>query len=85
MESPGECGIEPPGSISHGVSYYLIGIMTGTPTEKIPLGRSRLRWEDNNRVDLQEIGVNTRNCVNSTQDRDYGRDLVNAVLDFQVP
>ena len=36
-------------------------ILTGKPTGKIPLGRSRLRREDNIRMDLKEIGINTRN------------------------
>ena len=36
-------------------------ILTGTPTGKRPLGRSRRIWEDNFRMDLKEVGVNTRN------------------------
>ena len=38
-------------------------ILTGRPipTRKRPLGRPRRRWEDNIRVDLKEIGINTRN------------------------
>ena len=46
-------------------------ILSGTPTGKRPLGRSRSRWEDNIRMDLKEIGINTRNRVDSAQDRDY--------------
>jgi hypothetical protein len=38
-------------------------ILTGTPTEKRPLGRPRHRWEDNIRMDLLEIGINMRNRV----------------------
>ena len=41
------------------------------PTGKRPLGRPRRRWEDTIRMDLEEIGINTRNWVDSTQDRDY--------------
>ena len=37
------------------------------------LGWLRRRWEDNIRIDLKEIGVNMRNLVDSTQDRDYWR------------
>ena len=51
-------------------------ILTGKPTGKTPLGRPRLRWEDNIRIDLKEIGVNTRNWVDSAQTRDYWRDYV---------
>ena len=36
-------------------------ISTGKPTGKRPLGRPRRRWEDNIRMDLKEIGINTRN------------------------
>ena len=45
----------------------------------------RSRWEDNIRIDLEEIGINARNWVDSVQDRDYWRDPVNAVLDLRVP
>ena len=60
-------------------------ILTGKPTGKIPLGRPRRRWEDNIRVDLEEIGINAGNWVNSAQDRDYWRALVNAILNLRVP
>ena len=36
-------------------------ILTGKPTGKRPLGRPWRRWEDNIRMDLEEIGINTRN------------------------
>ena len=54
------------------------------PTEKGPLGRPRSRWEDNIRMNLQEMGVNTRNWVVSARDRDYWRAFVNAVLNLRV-
>ena len=40
-------------------------ILTGKPAGKGPLGRSRIRFEENIRMDLEEIGINTRNCVDS--------------------
>ena len=43
-------------------------ILTDKPTGKIPIGRRR--WEDNYRINLKEIGVKTRNWVDSAQDRD---------------
>ena len=46
-------------------------ILRGKPTGKRFLGRSRCRWEDNIRMDLKVIVINTRNWVDSTQDRDY--------------
>ena len=36
-------------------------ILIGNPPGNKPLGRSRRRWEDNIRMDLKEIGINTRN------------------------
>ena len=45
----------------------------------------RRRWEDNIRMDLEEIGINAGNCVDSALDRNYWRALVNVALNFQVP
>ena len=59
-------------------------ILTGKPTGKRPLRRPRNRWEDNIRMGLKEIGKNTRNLVDSAQDRDYWRALVNAALNLRV-
>ena len=50
-----------------------------------PLGRPRRRWEDNIRMDLEGIGMNAGNWVDSTQDRDYWIALVNAALNLRVP
>ena len=60
-------------------------ILTGKPTGKKPLGMPRRRLEDNIRMDLEEIGINAGNWVNSAQDRDYWRALVNAALNLRVP
>ena len=60
-------------------------ILKGEPTGKRPLGRLRHRWEDNIRMDLEEIGINTRNWVDSAQDMDCWRALVNAALNLRVP
>ena len=49
------------------------------------LERPRSRCEGNIRMDLKEIGINTRNWVDMTQDRDYWRALVNVVLNLRVP
>ena len=59
-------------------------ILTGKPTGKRPLGRPRRRWDDNIRMDLEEIGINARNWVDSAQDRNYWRALVNAALSLRV-
>ena len=59
-------------------------ILTGTPAEMRSLGRPRCEWEDNIRMDLKEIGINTRNWVDSAQDRDCWRALVNVALNLRV-
>jgi hypothetical protein len=60
-------------------------ILTGTLAGKRPLGRPRRRLEDNIRMDLKELGINTRNWVDSAQDRDYWRVLVNVALNLRLP
>ena len=60
-------------------------ILTGKPTERRPLGRPRRRWEVNIRMDLEEIGINAGNWVDSAHDRNYGRALVNVALNLRVP
>ena len=60
-------------------------ILSGKPTGKRLLGRPRRRWEDNIRMDLEEIGINARNRVDSVQDRNYWRALVNVALNLRVP
>ena len=59
-------------------------ILTGKPIGKRPLGRPRRRWKDNIRMDIKEIGINTRNWVDSAQDKDYWRALVNTALNLLV-
>ena len=60
-------------------------VLTGKPTGKRPLGRPRRRWEDNIRMELEEIGINVGNWVDSAQDRNYWRALVNPELNLRVP
>ena len=56
-------------------------IITGKPTGKRPLGSPRRRCEDN----VKEIVISTRNWVDSVQDMDYWRSLVNAGVNLRVP
>jgi hypothetical protein len=49
------------------------------------LGRSRHRWEDNIKMGIDEIGINEGNWVDSAQDRDYWRALVNAAFNLRFP
>ena len=60
-------------------------ILTGKPTGKRTLGRSRCRWEESIRMDLKERGINTSKWVDSALDRDYWGALVNAALNLGVP
>ena len=60
-------------------------ILTGKHTGKSLLGRTRRRCEDNIRMDHEEIGINAGNWVESAQDRDNWRALVNAALNLRVP
>ena len=59
-------------------------VSTGKPIGKRHLGRPGHR-EDNIIISLKEIDINTRNWVESAQDRDYWRALVNATLNRRVP
>jgi hypothetical protein len=60
-------------------------ILTGKPAGKRPLERPRRRWEDDIRMDLEEICINAGNWFDSIQDRNYCRALVNAALNLRVP
>ena len=59
-------------------------ILTGTSTGKRLLGRPRRKWEDNIRMDLEEIGINM-DLVDLTQDRNFWRAFVNVALNLRVP
>ena len=60
-------------------------ILKGKPIGNRPLGRPRRRWGDYIRMDLEEIGINAGNWVDSVQDRNYWRALVNGALNLRVP
>jgi sulfur transfer protein SufE len=49
------------------------------------LGRPRRRWEDNIKMDLQEVGCASMVWIELAQDRDRWRALVSAVIDLRVP
>ena len=55
------------------------------PTGKRPLGRPRCRWENNIKMDFEGRGINAGNWVDSAQDKDYWRALMNAALNLRVP
>jgi len=60
-------------------------VLVGKPEGKRPLGRSRHRWEDNVKMDLQEVGCGGTDWIELAQDRDRWRALVNVVTNLWVP
>ena len=60
-------------------------VLVGKPEAKRPLGRPRLRWEDNIKMDLQQVECGGMDCIELAQDRDRWRALVNVVMNLQVP
>ena len=60
-------------------------VLVGKPEGKRPLGRPRRRWEDNIKMDLQEVEGGCGKWVELAQDRDRWRALVNTVMNLQVP
>ena len=60
-------------------------VLVGNPEGKRPLGRPRRRWEDNIKMDLQDVGGGRGDWTELAQDRDRWRALVGTVRDFRVP
>jgi len=60
-------------------------VLVGKPEGKRPLGRPRHRWEDNIKMDLQEVGCGGVDWVQLAQDMDRWQVLMNAVMNLQVP
>jgi len=60
-------------------------ILVGKPGGKRPLRRPRIRWEDNIKMDFQEVGCGFMDRIELFQDRDRWRALVNAVMNLLVP
>ena len=57
----------------------------GKPESKRPLGRPRRRWEDNIKMDLREVGCDSRDWIAPAEDRDHWRAYVRAVMNLRVP
>ena len=76
-EMGGACG-------AYGEGRGLHRVLVGKPEGKRPLGRPRLRWEDNIKMDLREVG-RRGDWMELAQDRDRWRALVNTVMKLRVP
>jgi len=60
-------------------------ILVGKPEGRRLLERSRRRWEDNIKIDLQEVGCGGMDWIELVQDKKRWRALVNAVMNFRLP
>jgi len=68
-----------------GASRGAYWVLVGKPVIKRPLGRPRLRWEDNIKMDRQEVLLGGMDWVKLVQDRDRWRALVTAIMNLRVP
>jgi hypothetical protein len=60
-------------------------VLVGKTEGRRPLGRTRTRWEDNSKMDLQEMGFGSMEWIDVARDRDRWRTLANVVRDLLVP
>jgi len=60
-------------------------VLVGKPEGKPPLGRPRRRWEDNIKMDLQEVRCRDMDRIELAQDGDRWWAFVNAVMNLRVP
>jgi len=60
-------------------------VLVGKPEGRRPLGRPRHRWEDNIKMDLQEVGCGGMDWIELAQDRNRWWALVNAGMNLWVP
>jgi len=60
-------------------------VLVEKPEQKRPLWRPRRRWEDNIKMELQEVGCWGKNWIELAQDKDRRRTLVNKVMNLWIP
>ena len=70
---------------TNGESRGVYRALVGKLEKKRPLGRPRGRWEDNIKMDLQEVGCGVTDWIELAKNKDKWRALVNAVMNPRVP
>jgi hypothetical protein len=70
---------------AYGEGRGVYRVLVRKPEGKRPLGRPRRRWEENIKMELQEVGCGGMDWIELAQYRDRWRALVNAVMNLRVP
>jgi len=70
---------------SYGREESLYKVLVRKPERKRPLRRPRRRWEDNIKMNIEEVGCGIMDWIELAQDRDRWRALVNVVINLRVP
>jgi hypothetical protein len=70
---------------AYGEGRGVYTVLVGKTEVKRPLGRSRRRWEDNIKANLQEVGCGSMDWIEVAQDRERWRAFLNAVKNIRVP
>jgi hypothetical protein len=60
-------------------------VLVGKPEGKRPLGRTRRRWVDNIKMDVQEVGCGGMDGIELVENRDKWQIFVNAVMNLRIP
>ena len=69
--------------LGEGRGVYMV--LVGKPEGRRPLSRPRRRWEDNIKMDIQEVGCGGMDWIELIRNRDRWRALVNALMNLRVP
>jgi hypothetical protein len=67
-----------------GAARGVYRVLVGKPEGMRPLGRPRCRWENNIKMDLQEVACGGMNWIGLAQDRDRWRAILNAVMNLRI-